>query len=39
MKYTVVAYAESGLPRKETTITARNTEDPEKQWGRYQLNV
>lgn len=27
MKYTVVAYAEGGLPRKEATITARNKDE------------
>ena len=27
MKYTVIAYAESGLPRKEATITAHNKDE------------
>ena len=27
MKYTVIAYTEGGLPRKETTITARNKDE------------
>ena len=27
MKYTVIAYAEGGLPRKEVTITARNKDE------------
>lgn len=27
MKFTVIAYAEGGLPRKETTIIARNRDD------------
>jgi hypothetical protein len=27
MKFTVVAYAESGLPRKEATITARDQDE------------
>lgn len=27
MKFTIIAYAESGLPRKEVTITARNKDE------------
>lgn len=27
MKYTVIAYAEDRLPRKEATITARNKDE------------
>ena len=27
MKFTVVAYAENGLPRKEVTIAARNKDE------------
>lgn len=33
MKYTVVAYAEGSLPRKEVAITARNKDEAwDKAW-------
>ena len=33
MKYTVIAYAEGGLPRKEATITAHNKDEAwDKAW-------
>ena len=39
MKYTVIAYAEGGLPRKEATITARNKDEAWVRLGECSLNI